>query len=122
MNGRFIDPAECQGWQGPSNAANREVAATLARYLLILRDQAGFVLPEVCDCSETVHLQFEDEVLVIEGIADELRIAWNELRERQCAFSIATKHDNKFGPGHVALSVTPAARAPTVWSQRKRAA
>ena len=43
-----------------------------------LREQAGFVLPDVCDCSEAIHLQFEYEVFVIEGIADELRIGRNE--------------------------------------------
>jgi hypothetical protein len=55
-----------------------------------LRQQVRFVRRDVRDGSEAIHLQFENEVLVIEGIADERGIGRNELRERQCAFSIVT--------------------------------
>ncbi|HEV2688449.1 MAG TPA: hypothetical protein VGV35_07835 [Bryobacteraceae bacterium] len=58
----------------------RQAIESLRHRSAILRYQTGIVLLDVRECPEAIHLQFEEEVLVVEGIVGELRIGWNESR------------------------------------------
>ena len=60
-------------------------------YVPAARDQARLVRADMGQRAESVHLQFEDIVVVVERLGTPDQLSWFELREGQSDFSVAVQ-------------------------------